>query len=505
MTQSQYGLIFHYDEENKKLNLDALSNNVIAEFVLPDILTNYDLEKAGYWAESIRQRVPIIVNNFNDNSIYKKGYPDGHLNITKFLSIPVLIKNKIVGLIGVANKLNDYDENDLMQLSLLIDSVWSIIEKNQNEELLKYQENFLTTLTDNLPGMVGYWTKDLICQFANHNYLEWFGKTKEEMLGISMLQLMGEELFSKNKPHIDNVLKGENVNFERTLIKSNGETGYTWAHYIPDLQDNFVKGFYVLVSDITEFKQSQFKLENLNKELQELNATKDKFFSIIAHDLRSPFSGFLGLTKMMSEEMESLSMREMQEFSKNMQDSAVNLFALLENLLQWSRMQRCVTQFNPEMCMLTYLVKQNIDIVNEFAKQKNIQLLYNIPDNFQLTADIPMLNTVLRNLISNAIKFTRKGGLIEIGAMIQPSEGLKPSEGSDVIYIKDSGIGMNEEIINKLFKIDQKVSRPGTEGESSTGLGLLLCKEFIEKHGGKIWVESEEGKGSTFYFSLPIM
>lgn len=137
----------------------------------------------------------------------------------------------------------------------------------QNEELIKAQENFLTVLTDNLPGMVGYWTKDLICTFANSAYLEWFGKTKQEMIGIRMQDLMGEDLFNKNKPSIDKALKGEKVSFERTLVKANGEIGYSWAHYIPDFQNGKVNGFYVLVSDITELKKAEIELKEITSRL----------------------------------------------------------------------------------------------------------------------------------------------------------------------------------------------------------------------------------------------
>jgi signal transduction histidine kinase len=210
----------------------------------------------------------------------------------------------------------------------------------------------------------------------------------------------------------------------------------------------------------------------------------------------------LGLTKIIAEEYQNLTMKEIQEFGKNMQESANNLYDLLENLLEWSRMQRGVTEFNPEICMLSYLVKQNIDIAKEFAKQKDIQMINNLQEGSQVIADIPMLNTILRNIISNAVKFTSRGGIIEIGTTFLPSDNIKPSDGSVVMYVKDSGIGMSTDRLSKLFKVDQKVSRPGTEGEPSTGLGLLLCKDFIEMHGGRIWVVSEEGKGSTFYFTL---
>ncbi len=244
------------------------------------------------------------------------------------------------------------------------------------------------------------------------------------------------------------------------------------------------------------------ELSDTKERLETINSEKDKFFSIIAHDLKSPFSGFLGLTKMMAEQIQDLTMKELHEFATTMQTSASNLYKLLENLLEWSRMQGGNVDFNPEYCKLSLLVDKNIEIINERAKQKNIEIISTINEHTDIFADVPMLNTVLRNLLSNAVKFTPIGGRIEIGTA---SDGLHLQGGAHLdfaIYIKDSGIGMTEDIIRKLFRIDQKVSRPGTEGESSTGLGLLLCKEFIEKHGGKIWVESQVGNGSTFYFTL---
>jgi signal transduction histidine kinase len=185
-----------------------------------------------------------------------------------------------------------------------------------------------------------------------------------------------------------------------------------------------------------------------------------------------------------------------------MKTSASNLYKLLDNLLQWSSIQRGLIEFNPGSYMLSPIVKQNIEIIKENADQKNIEIVENITDDIQVTADLQMLNTILRNLISNAVKFTPKYGNVEISAIMKPSDGFIPSEKSVVIYVKDSGIGMDSFAISHLFKIDKNISRPGTEQEPSTGLGLLLCKEFVEKHDGKIWVESVEDRGSTFYFSL---
>jgi len=241
-----------------------------------------------------------------------------------------------------------------------------------------------------------------------------------------------------------------------------------------------------LIEDLTQTKE---KLEKINSE-------KDKFFSIIAHDLRSPLSSFVGLTKILSEELGNFEQDELQEMLVELRNSSSNVYKLLENLLEWSRLQRGFIKFEPESVDLAYFIDQNIALLKEAANLKNIKLSNLIDRKCYIEADPTMLNTIMRNLLSNAIKFTPRNGEVKIGAY--------PSEDGNyaVIYVQDTGIGIEKENIDKIFSIEHKVNRPGTEGEPSSGLGLLLCKEFIEKHQGKIWVESEVGKGTTFYFTM---
>jgi signal transduction histidine kinase len=206
--------------------------------------------------------------------------------------------------------------------------------------------------------------------------------------------------------------------------------------------------------------QKEALLEELSVSEEKLKrhiTEKDKFFSIIAHDLKSPFNGFLGLTKLMSENINDFSITELQTISKSMQSSAINLYRLLENLLEWASMQHGMIKPNQELCMLSLIVNQIVDVHLEVANQKNIKLINKINKDVHATADFPMLNTILRNLISNAIKFTPKGGEIEICVNSQFED-----ESKICIYIKDNGIGMDANMIKKLFMIDQKISRPGT-------------------------------------------
>ena len=244
--------------------------------------------------------------------------------------------------------------------------------------------------------------------------------------------------------------------------------------------------------DVTERLRMDEKIKQQNKELLDANASKDKFFSIIAHDLKGPFSGFLGLTAMMQEP--DINLEEMRQIGSMLSASANNVYKLLENLLAWARIQRGAIEFNPVVHNLSSAAIQSINVLSETAKQKEIEIIENIPKHLEVFADSSMIDTIFRNLIANSIKFTKRGGKVTVSA--------KENETEILIQVQDTGIGMNEKILEGLFKIDQRISRPGTEKEASTGLGLLLCKEFVELHKGKIWAESQLDKGSSFYFTL---
>ena len=283
-----------------------------------------------------------------------------------------------------------------------------------------------------------------------------------------------------------------------------GEFLFLDVHKSPirDEQGNLL-GVVGMARDVTLTKklerENYIALESLRKsedELRKTNTEKDKFFSIIAHDLRNPFTGFVGLTRIMDEELSNLSMEELKDLASTMKNSAANLFRLLENLLQWSRIQQGLIPFNPEKIELFGVVDEEIKMIEEVADNKKIEIFNEIVPGMLVFSDSNILQTVIRNLLSNAVKFTPKGGQVNLSA--------KPVENQRIEFsITDTGIGMNENMVENLFRVDIQTNREGTEGEPSTGLGLLLCKEFIEKNGGNIRVESKVGKGSTFIFTIP--
>lgn len=239
------------------------------------------------------------------------------------------------------------------------------------------------------------------------------------------------------------------------------------------------------------------ELSELNAKLEKINSEKDKFFSIIAHDLRSPFNGLIGITSMIMEEPESFSKDELVDLSKQVHYSSSKLYKLLQNLLEWAQMQNGMIGYNPKRIILHELLLQNALLNEQKANKKEVSVVLQVPNNTEVFADENMLNSIVRNLLSNALKFTPNGGQITLSSKILDNNFIQ-------ISVTDSGIGIPKDIQDKLFKPDQKVGRKGIEGEESTGLGLLLCKEFVEKHGGEISVTSEIAKGSIFTFTIPV-
>lgn len=249
----------------------------------------------------------------------------------------------------------------------------------------------------------------------------------------------------------------------------------------------------LIASDITDRKHMEEALRESESRLRELNAQKDKFFSIIAHDLRSPFNAIIGLSDVLIDQVNDKDYEKIDLIASMIGQSSRRAMDLLMNLLQWSVLQTGRMEFNPETFNLKHLIEDNKDLLNVVANQKTITIDIVTPTEIMVHADKSMINTVLRNLISNAIKFTGQGGKIIISA--------KKKANKILVSVSDNGVGIQTERLEQLFRIDQSDSTPGTNNEKGTGLGLILCKEFVEKHGQKIWVESEIGKGTTFYFT----
>lgn len=324
--------------------------------------------------------------------------------------------------------------------------------------------------------------------YLNEKYEQLTGFRKEDVLGKTILEIVPTISLKTIQKYANVALTGQAIHFESYSRERK-------TYYQAEIYQSSENHFAVILSDITERKRAQREIISKNKILEKLNVEKDKLFSIVSHDLRSPMNGILGLTGMINNEIDSFSKDHIREMAKSIHTSASSILQLLHGLLEWSQLQRGNVNFNPQKTDIAGSVQICINLLRESAKAKNISVISNVPASVSVIADNHMLDSILRNLVSNAIKFTPKGGQVEISARESKSQTI-------VISIKDDGIGMSKSILDKLFILSSKINRKGTEGELSSGLGLIMCKELIERNGGRIWAESEESKGSTFYFTL---
>lgn len=251
----------------------------------------------------------------------------------------------------------------------------------------------------------------------------------------------------------------------------------------------------VLNNIIDEIKQKNIKIQKYADALKQANKTKDRFFSIIAHDLKSPFNSLIGFSELTKIALEENDISDIKKMNELIYQTSTNTYKLLLNLLDWARTQTNDIQFNPVKININEIITENVKLFKAQADKKGITIQFNPEKTFYTYADIDMTNIIIRNLLSNAIKFTKQGS-VKISLLEQ--------EDISIITIKDTGVGIKKEIINQLFSIGDNFSTNGTAGEPGTGLGLVLCKEFVNKNKGELYVESEIDKGSVFTLELPL-
>jgi PAS domain S-box-containing protein len=271
---------------------------------------------------------------------------------------------------------------------------------------------------------------------------------------------------------------------------------YISEHYLGEKELELMNAISLPLTRAIERKMIEEERKDTLQKLEELNQTKDNFFSIISHDLRSPFNSILGFTEVLKNEFDELKKEEIKLYIDSLYQSSRHIYTLLNNLLQYSKFQLGKVEFTQKSLDLNKIIENNLEILSGSALKKEIKLIKNLKESISVIADEDMLNSILLNLITNAIKFSERGSEITVSAF---------EEGNFAnISISDTGVGMNEKTLKNLFKLNAEKSKPGTENESGTGLGLLIVKQFVEKHGGYIHVTSQSSKGSIFSFTIPL-
>lgn len=394
--------------------------------------------------------------------------------------------------------------NEANKPYLFAGMVMDITKQKSDQEALQRSEKRYRLITENSTDVI--WVLDVesrkftyispsIQQLRGYTVAEALNQTMNESIASDSIPVVEEQLGNG----IMNFLKDESIPQKPTLTEiqqpcKNGSM--IWVEVSTTIRRSQEGRLEVvgISRNIEERKQMEDELWAAKANLELSNATKDKFFSIIAHDLRSPFSGLLGLSELLSDDLEMLTEEEIRRSAKMINQAADSAYNLLENLLEWSRTQRGTMAFNPMPLALYREVNAQIDIAETTARQKHILLKNNTEPLTMINADKQMLQTILRNLISNGIKFSNLGGLITIYSRQMDHE--------VVLVVEDQGIGMDNVTIDNLFKLEFKGEK-GTRNEPGSGLGLILVKEFMDKHGGTIKVESLPGKGSRFSLSFP--
>jgi len=379
--------------------------------------------------------------------------------------------------------------------------VENINDRKIAEEALRKEQALLYALMNNIPDHIFFKDSSLIFRNANKSFLDFCGLSdKTELDGKTVFELFPEEQANILNEQNLMVLKDKTsmINEEFVFITDKGEKSWKITSKVPvfNTKDEIV-GLVGITRDITEQKHKENQLQKLSQELTELNAAKDKFFSIIAHDLKNPFNAILGFSSVLYEDYNDFTDEERKHYLKNIHDASETTFNLIQNMLEWTRAQTGRIDISRDFLDLSILTTDTIKLLKPLADAKGVKLISSISYNSQVYADENMIQFVLRNLVSNAIKFTNPNDRIIISSKTIDHKFAE-------ICIADTGIGISPENLQKLFKIDEQFRMYGTHGEQGTGLGLVVCKEFVELNGGDIFAESQVGKGSQFYFRLLI-
>jgi PAS domain S-box-containing protein len=363
---------------------------------------------------------------------------------------------------------------------------------NGKNRYFHYQKEILNTISE----PASYFDRKYKYVFVNSAFNKFFKKETWEIVGNTVEFLWTPLNFAKLKPHLESCLKGKTVSIQFEGVIPGGEFKILEMHFYPHKNaSGRIDGVISTSKDVTAHKKAEQALKESEARLKELNATKDKLFSIIGHDLQSPLSNIIGFSELIEKGYDLYSDEDIRRYNRIVYDISQSVSSLLENLLTWARSQRNQIKVIPRDIPIHMVTEKCYSLLIHSFVQKEITFVNNIAPETVVFADEEMLTIVIRNLISNAVKFTHRKGTISV----------ESRSGRDTVItcIKDSGTGIAPETLKHLFQTEGSHPKAGTEGETGTGLGLIICRDFIEKNGGEIWVESEAGQGSVFSFSLP--
>lgn len=445
----------------------------------------------GPTGSAVRSRESVVCNDIEDSSFKPWFEKAKAFNIKSSLSIPLIVRDEPIGVINLYSHITGFftTEERLLFSELgkyVSQGIATIRYENMKKEVqasLRESEEQFRMLAHKSNAII----VEVDCSgqilYSNEKYYQTIGVDKNLYNGFN---------------NIVKELNNTAYNIEADFMISDNDDKNRWFsfHKSGIVNPKGVMRISYIVFDITSKKETEVMLLQQTEELKNLNATKDKFFGIIAHDMKNPFTSILGSSELLIDNRMSLDLSKVRNLAGIIHDSARKGFALLQNLLDWSRSQTGLISFTPLNFRAGLVIENCLDDLAASAENKNLKILVHNPEDLIINADKNMFCTIIRNLVHNSIKYSWENSSITIS--------MRKEKGAALLAIKDEGIGITEENIRKLFRIDTGLTTPGTNKEQGTGLGLLLCHEFVKKHQGQIWVESTPGKGCSFFFTLPM-
>ena len=492
LTSSKIGYVYFYDEVKKEFTLNSWSRDVMKECKVIGSKACSALIDTGIWGEAVRQRGVIMINNFKEDNPLKKGYPKGHVHLERFLTIPIFDEDKIVAVIGVANKENDYDNTDVSQLTIMMSSVWRIVQKKEVEKKVKLLAHSLESVSE----CVSITDNNDILMYVNEAFLKTYGYSENELIGkhVGILRPKGaeQESFLNILNHtLEGGWRGELMN-----IKKDGTVFPVLlsTSIIRDENRNPIALIGVAI-DITELKKNAEELIAAKEKAEENDRLKTAFLHNISHEVRTPMNSIVGFSDLLADP-DTLP-EERKHYTEIIIQNSNQLLSIINDIVNIATIEAGQERaiINPvninSICNLVY------EQFLHKAKNKNIVLVFNnyLPSvESDVMTDGTKLTQILTNLINNALKFT-ENGYIELGYSVEGNN-LK-------FFVKDTGIGIPPEKHEEIFKRFSQLNLAKNYQYGGSGLGLSISKAYVELLGGKIWIHSSPGKGSTFYFTIP--
>jgi PAS domain S-box-containing protein len=529
LTNSQIGFYHFIEADQITISLRMLSTRTLQEMCTAEGKgLHYDLDKAGVWADCVRERRPVIHNDYTALP-HKKGLPQGHADIVRELVVPVFRGDRITAILGVGNKPNDYDEYDVRLVSLVADLSWDITEHKRAEELLRQSEERYRLLLQSVTNYIYTVSveKGRAVETSHSSAcLKVMGYGNDEFSADPYLwyRIIHEEDRETVTGQIKMVLEEKSVSpIEHRIIHRDGSVRWIRNTLVLKFDTNgSLIGYDGLVADITERKKLE-EAEVVRRSAEAANKAKSDFLANMSHELRTPLNSILGFSEVLRDEMFGKLNEKQKEYIGDIHGSGRHLLSLINDILDLSKVEAGRMELEAGSFLLSNVLNASLIMFKENAMKHGINLNLRIEQDadIEIKADERKFKQIMFNLLSNAVKFTHDGGYVGVAARLSHNVGATrrgaQEEGEEgrvtasplqqdfiEISVEDTGIGIKPEDIQKLFKEFTQLESAYTKDHEGTGLGLALTKRLVELHGGRIWVESEYGKGSRFTFTIPV-